>query len=293
MYGGEGQHGDRGVPSAIALFGGIVSVPVALRGVVEVALIASSGDMTGAGAQLFRKGLGTLTSAVAVRKMVALEARLAAFKETEAAIERIAKDRKTASAWAKLTSDEKEQATRIIYWELQRKYFKGYLDAAKQAKAQAKAALGKAPGSVDAQQSLQTAELAEEAATVSPVAGRLPRNHELAGKQLPAEKLPPAYRKQGLRFTDTGFPDFEPHALTLPNGKKYVEIQYTGNHRRDFAAANAKAGYAGIPVGHTWHHSEELGRMYLVPLDLHREVKHTGGVATYRHVTGDVRSYAK
>jgi hypothetical protein len=290
MYGGEGQHGDRGVPSAIALFGGIVSVPPALRGLVELALILSSGDLSGAGAQLFKRGLGKLASAASVRKMVAHEARHAAVRETKAVIERIAKDKRTASAWAKATVEEREQAMRIIYWELQRKYFKGYLDAAKQAKARAKAALAKAPKSADAQQSLQTAELAEEAATVSPVAGRLPQNHEFAGKQLPAEQLPAAYRKQGLRFTETGFPDFEPHALTLPNGKKYVQIRYTGSHRDDYVAANAKAGYVGTPAGYTWHHSEELGRMYLVPLDLHKRVKHTGGVATYKHVTGE-RSY--
>ena len=58
------------------------------------------------------------------------------------------------------------------------------------------------------------------------VAGRLPRNHEFAGKQLPGDLLPPAYRKQGLRFTETGFPDFEPYAVTLPNGQKYVEMTF-------------------------------------------------------------------
>lgn len=31
--------------------------------------------------------------------------------------------------------------------------------------------------------------------------------------------------------------------------------------------------------------------MYLVPNELHNVVKHTGGVATYRHATGDVLSY--
>jgi hypothetical protein len=134
--------------------------------------------------------------------------------------------------------------------------------------------------------------MAEEAATVQPVAGRLPQNHELAGKQFPHELLPPAYRKQGLRFTETGFPDFEPFAVTLPNGKKYVEIRYTGKHSSDFKVANTKAGYAKIPAKHTWHHSEELGRMYLVPKDLHDAVRHTGGVATYKHATGDVNSYA-
>jgi A nuclease of the HNH/ENDO VII superfamily with conserved WHH len=291
MYGGEGQHGDRGVPSAVALFGGIISVPAALRGFVEVALIISSGDMSGAGAQLFKRGLGKLASALAVRNMVAREARHAAVRETKSVIERLAKDKRTASAWAKATAEERDQVRRIVYWELQRKYFQGYLDAVKQAKARAKAALRKAPTSSDAQQSLQAAELAEEAATVSPVAGRLPQNHEFAGKQFPSDLLPPEYRKQGLRFTDKGFPDFEPHAMTLPNGKKYVEIQYMGSHRGDFAAATSKAGLARMPTGYTWHHSEELGRMYLVPVALHRIVRHTGGVATYKHVTGDVLSY--
>lgn len=65
------------------------------------------------------------------------------------------------------------------------------------------------------------------------------------------------------------------------------------SHRGDFAAANAKAGYSKLPADYTWHHSEEPGKMYLVPLELHDAVKHTGGVATYKHVTGDVRSYAK
>lgn len=291
MYGGEGEHGDRGVPSAIALFGGIVSVPAALRGFVELALILSSGDLTGAGAQLFKKGLGKIASAAAARRMIAHEARLAAVHETKAVIQRIATEKKTAGAWAKATAEERQQAMRIIYWELQRKYFKGYLDAAKRAKAEAQAALRKTPRSADAQQRLGSVEMAEGAATVQPVAGRLPRNHEFAGKQFPRDLLPPEYRKQGLKFTDTGFPDFEPHAMTLPNGKKYVEIQYTGKRTRDFAAANAKAGLVETPTEYTWHHSEELRRMCLVPTDLHDKVKHSGGIATYRHVTGDVRSY--
>jgi hypothetical protein len=187
--------------------------------------------------------------------------------------------------------EERTQAARIVYWELQRKYFQGYLEAAKRAKAEAKAALRRAPKSAEAQRSLATAEMAEEAATVSPVAGRLPQNHELAGKQFPTEQLPSAYRNQGLRFTDTGFPDFEPHAMTLPNGQKYVEIRYTGSRPGDYAAANAKAGYRKTPPDYTWHHSEELGKMYLIPTDLHDLIKHTGGVATYKHATGDVGSY--
>jgi hypothetical protein len=223
--------------------------------------------------------------------MIAHEARLVALRETKLAIKRISTDKRTASAWAKATVEEQRQTTRIVYWELQRKYFQGYLDAAKRAKAEISAALRKAPRSVGAQQSFKITEMAEEAATVQPVAGRLPRNHELAGKQFPRDLLPPAYRKQGVRFTETGFPDFEPSAMTLPNGKKYVEIRYTGNRQRDFKAANMRVGYAKTPVGYIWHHSEDLGRMYLVPTELHEIVDHTGGVATYRHVTGDVQSY--
>jgi hypothetical protein len=65
----------------------------------------------------------------------------------------------------------------------------------------------------------------------------------------------------------------------------------TGSRHGDFAAADAKAGYAETPAGYTWHHSEELGRMYLVPTKLHKAVQHSGGVATRKHVTGDVSSY--
>lgn len=98
MYGGEGQPGDGGVPSAVALFGGLVSLPAALRGFIELALIVSAGDVTGAGAQLFKKGLGKIASAAAARKMIAHEARLAVVKETKAALQRIAADKRTAAA---------------------------------------------------------------------------------------------------------------------------------------------------------------------------------------------------
>jgi hypothetical protein len=288
MYGGEGERGDRGVPSAVALFGGLVSVPAALRGLVELALIASSGDVTGAGKALFKKGLGKLASVAALRQMVAQEARVAAMRETQAAMRSLATSKKTAAAFAKLTEAEQQRLMRITYWELQRKYFQGYLAAAREAKAEATALLRNAPGASGAQAKLRSAEMAEEAATVQPVAGRLPQNHELAGKPFPKDQLPAAYRQQGLWFKATGHPDFEPFALTLPNGQKYVEIAYTGSRSGDFAAANAKAGFQRMPAGYTWHHSEELGRMYLVPKNLHDAVKHTGGVATNKHVTGDI-----
>lgn len=288
MYGGEGQLGDGGVPSAVALFGGLVSVPVAIRGLVEIALIASSADVTGAGKALFKRGIRELASVPVLRQEVARRARVAAMRETQAVMKSLASNKRTAAAFARLTEAEKLQLMRITYWELQRKFFQGYLAAARQAKAEAKAMLRTAPSAPAAQSRLRTAELAEEVATVPPVAGRLPQNHELAGKPYPNELLPAAYRQQGLRFKETGYPDFEPYALTLPNKQKYVEITYTGSRSSDSAAATAKAGFTEVPARYTWHHSEELGRMYLVPKDLHAAVKHTGGVATHKHATGEL-----
>jgi filamentous hemagglutinin len=120
------------------------------------------------------------------------------------------------------------------------------------------------------------------------VTGRLPRNHEFAGKEFPRELLPPKYREKGLRFKTTGYPDFEPYAMTLPNSKKTVRIELTGDRAADFAAANKAAGLKQQPRNHTWHHVEDGGTMMLVPTDLHSEVAHTGGMARYRDTTGGI-----
>jgi filamentous hemagglutinin len=121
---------------------------------------------------------------------------------------------------------------------------------------------------------------------LGPVAGRLPINHDYAGKAFPANMLPPRYRAKGVQFTPQGYPDFMPHAKQLPNGKKYVEIEYTGGRNADFAAANKKAGLDETPLGYTWHHVEDMRTMVLVPTDLHDAVKHAGGVSTYKHASG-------
>jgi hypothetical protein len=130
------------------------------------------------------------------------------------------------------------------------------------------------------------AELAEEATDVMPVAGRLPQNHDYAGQAFPSHLLPEKYRSKGLRFTKEGYPDFAPHARQLPNGKNHVEIEYTGSRKADFAAANKKAKLDQTPKGWTWHHAEDMKTMYLVPDKLHDAVKHSGGVARYKHGSG-------
>ena len=139
---------------------------------------------------------------------------------------------------------------------------------------------------IAAQESLDAARVGAEAAEVEPVAGRLPRNHEFAGGEFPRGQLPPKYREKGLRFKSTGYPDFEPYAMTLPNGKKTVKIELTGSMRKDIAAAKQAAGLERNPKGYAWHHVEDEGTMMLVPEDLHGAVAHSGGRATYKHQTG-------
>jgi hypothetical protein len=89
-----------------------------------------------------------------------------------------------------------------------------------------------------------------------------------------------------LSFTKEGYPDFEPHALQLPNGSKRVQIEYTGSRSADFKAANKAAKLDKAPHRYTWHHLEDGKSMMLVPRELHEAVKHSGGVSRYKQNMG-------
>ena len=287
-FGGEGKPGDNGVRMAGAIAGGVIAVPGAIKGVVEILLLADAGDVTGMGAELFTT-LGKRVagmSAAALRELVASEARAAALRGVEAAAKKLARSPR----WLARSLEERLRAMRIAYNESTRRFFCGFARAAKDAERSAGKALRGTTGArkIAAQESLDAARVGREAAQVEPVAGRLPRNHELAGKEFPRELLPPRFREKGLRFKQTGYPDFEPHALTLPNGKKAVKIELTGTREADRAAANQAAGFQRTPEGYTWHHVEDEGTMMLVPTDLHRAVSHTGGAAKYADRTGIV-----
>jgi hypothetical protein len=91
--------------------------------------------------------------------------------------------------------------------------------------------------------------------------------------------------------TCAAYPDFEPHAMQLQNGRKHVEIEFTGNRQADFRAANKEAGLKRTHDGYTWHHVEDGKSMMLIPEDLHDAVKRSGGVAQYKHQHG-VAKYA-
>jgi hypothetical protein len=74
---------------------------------------------------------------------------------------------------------------------------------------------------------------------VQKVGGRNPINWKYAGDVHPS----------GVRFKETGFPDFSPHA------KARVEIEgLTGNYAKDAAMANKAMGYPRTPEGYVWHH---------------------------------------
>jgi len=96
-----------------------------------------------------------------------------------------------------------------------------------------------------------------------------PVAEKLAGKKHPVTGVP---------YDKKGYPAF-PKKLILHD----VKIEPTGSRSGDFRAANRKAGLSDTPLGYTWHHHQERGRMQLVPTDLHKGTPHTGGWAIWGH----------
>jgi len=292
MVGGEeGSTGD-GVPMAMGLFGGLIAVPDFLKGFVDVALILSEADVTSFGnkaveeavEQLVKQGAkqASETAAAALRAALASEARKEARITTKKATKMIATDKRAKAAWAKATKAEKAAFQRTVYYDAVSKYYEAIATQAEQRLQ----ILLKQPATAAVKSERAALEAVQDATKVRPVAGRLPQNHAYAGKSFPAEQLPAKYRKQGLRFTEQGYPDFEPYALDLPSGGKSVSIDYTGKRTGDYAISNEAADLARPPKFYVWHHVEDGKRMMLIPQDLHDAVKHSGGVATYKHATG-------
>ncbi len=112
---------------------------------------------------------------------------------------------------------------------------------------------------------------------VRKVNNRLPINAKnYAGRYVPLEDLPVAIRGKypnSVFFSKAGYPDFARYA------KAQVRIEPTGQRIKDFRLANKAAGFKKTPDGFTWHHHQETGIMQLVPNDLHKNVRHTGGIA--------------
>jgi A nuclease of the HNH/ENDO VII superfamily with conserved WHH len=118
------------------------------------------------------------------------------------------------------------------------------------------------------------------------------RNNSFAGKTFDVEELkkweskyPGISRKypEGVKFTKDGYPDFSPY--TVKGGSVKIEMQ--GNYTSDFEQATNLARKNGvseevlakIQKDYTWHHSEDMTTMFLVPSDIHDVVRHSGGIS--------------
>jgi RHS repeat-associated protein len=101
----------------------------------------------------------------------------------------------------------------------------------------------------------------------------LHKNAHLANSQHPVTKVP---------FNSKGYPNFKDHLYKGQDGKNDVRIKLTGSRRKDFAAANKKAGFKKTPKGYTWHHHESTGRMQLVNRKIHAKTGHAGGFSKHK-----------
>jgi hypothetical protein len=80
---------------------------------------------------------------------------------------------------------------------------------------------------------------------------------------------------------ERGFVRFEPYSIRTIKSKELI-----GDHDKDFQLADRIAGYETRPKEYTWHHVEDGETMVLVPKDLHKAIRHTGGAAIIRATQG-------
>jgi A nuclease of the HNH/ENDO VII superfamily with conserved WHH len=123
--------------------------------------------------------------------------------------------------------------------------------------------------------------------TVQKVGDRFPINAEKAGKTYHFDDLPDKTKvsypnlhidyPDGVRFDELGFTDFKPYAI------QEVKLDKFNSYDADFSSANKLAGLIKKPDGYTWHHHQDGKTMQLIPEDLHKAFKHTGGMSTTKH----------
>ncbi|WP_153825228.1 PAAR-like domain-containing protein [Polyangium spumosum] len=91
-------------------------------------------------------------------------------------------------------------------------------------------------------------------------------------------------RKDGVEVTydKDGFPDFSRYRHPEVND---VQIEFTGNYRKDTNLADEAAGITErkrLSEGYTWHHHQDGKTMQLVKSSVHRDFFHTGGMSKTR-----------
>jgi filamentous hemagglutinin len=119
----------------------------------------------------------------------------------------------------------------------------------------------------------------DELAT-NPMETRKLINSDYAGSVFPTGKLSPKIQQKypnSVRFTQDGYPDFSPYA------KITVKVKgMRGEYNYDERLANLAAGLKETPKDYVWHHHQDCETMLLVPKDIHRAVRHSGGASLLR-----------
>lgn len=120
--------------------------------------------------------------------------------------------------------------------------------------------------------------------------------YNLPGSQGPGGVLQDITPGGGIRTINGGVdfclsPDLYPTSL---GQKNIVLIEYTGSRRRDFGAANVKAGTGTTqkpPADYSWHHLDDYdafinqGTMQLIKQTTHEaNYPHNGGVSQYKQM---------
>lgn len=106
--------------------------------------------------------------------------------------------------------------------------------------------------------------------------------------------MPPGFLEKypgGIDFNEKGFPIFDnyvyPHDPSVMKHDVGTDLNIknpTGSSRRDIHLADKQLGIDREYRKRNnlvWHHHEDTGRMQLIPVDLHRAVRHTGGYAMW------------
>ncbi len=220
-----------------------------------------------------------------------------------------------------ISKEMTNQEKTVVYWK-QKAFFDGVEERAIARRNELREELAKAAPDERAhiQSEIERAELVIEAAMVKPAQGRLPINHEFAGRSVTLDHIEEKIADMTLdatervrlqqarvvmlevgitevRFTRDGYPDFSPFVYQRGGVRAEVEITLRGTRGKDDTRANdqyrTKIGDEDWdqPDGFTWHHVETVGKMILVDSRIHDAIKHTGGVALYRMLTGDLDAY--
>ena len=307
--GGDGRSGGGVLGGSNDLFGIAITIPAVLKGVVEVALMIDDANFASLGPATVKKALNEVTEEIAeraARKAAERAVQREVSKAAAAEIRSLRSEIKVALAapadqltkrqralvktYGNATQSEFQAALRKAHRSAQRKAVRPVLaEFRKRAKA-AKVAKQPRNTAYSPRDTLDNMD-AQYPGQVTPgtVLRKNEKNAKLAGKRHP---------DTGIVFDDRGFPIFDDvakfdtripsGAVAVQNRKKHMRAastQLDESIRRGEVSASRftkeqlvaiRAHEPHIP-GYAWHHHQEVGRMQLVPEDIHARTGHAGG----------------